>query len=207
MWVLFEKQGYTTQSWWARSVITKRLVMRQKGREEMQIIEKAWKVNLNLVEEPYWYDHLVYHAETKGKAKIKALIDLDSGNHINGEQIDFLNMPLVRSKEDDRVKYNGIIMYRYDVERHRRSEERRKELDSLLELDTEYYYIGKRGLFYKPDCCGYTDFQWRAGVYKKEFAVSHAKACEEIILTPVNIDEHNELIHSQIEFLQGNLIR
>jgi hypothetical protein len=71
---------------------------------------------------------------------------------------------------------------------------------------TTHCYIMKRGSYYKPNSCGYTDFPQWAGVYEKEEAVKHALCCDELTLIPINIKEHNMMIWDAINDLTSRII-
>ena len=69
----------------------------------------------------------------------------------------------------------------------------------------KYCYI-RKGSYYKPNSCGYTDFKHRAGVYSKEEAVSSAKSCRDITLEIIDIQSHNEMLNIEIAELQNKLL-
>jgi hypothetical protein len=66
-------------------------------------------------------------------------------------------------------------------------------------------YIYKRG-YYRPDHCGYTDRQTRAGVYSKQEAIDEAQHCDEVTIIPIDIAEHNKNIVEEIKELSTRLI-
>lgn len=37
------------------------------------------------------------------------------------------------------------------------------------------YFLMKSGLYYRPNCCGYTENISRAGIYSKEFALKYER--------------------------------
>lgn len=45
---------------------------------------------------------------------------------------------------------------------------------------TDPYLIKKRDLYYRDDCCGYTQEAEMAGIYTKEFAMNHCDPSEGI---------------------------
>jgi len=71
--------------------------------------------------------------------------------------------------------------------------------------DIKYCYIYKGG-YYRPNYAGYTDNKAEAGVYTKEDALNSAKTCDELIIIPINIDEHNQMILNKINKLTDKLI-
>lgn len=70
----------------------------------------------------------------------------------------------------------------------------------------KFCYIKKRGSYYRPNCSGYTDFTYKAGVYAKEDAVSQATSCRELDLIPIDITKHNERIANEIKDLSSRFI-
>lgn len=64
----------------------------------------------------------------------------------------------------------------------------------------------RKGPYYRPGSCGYTDYTVKAGVYTKEEAISHAERCRELTLVPINNAEHNELIMEEVKDLLSRFI-
>jgi hypothetical protein len=79
-------------------------------------------------------------------------------------------------------------------------------LDGILNNETITHCYIRKGSYYRPDSCGYTDYRHRAGVYTKEYAVSHAKRCEEITVVPIDIEEHNAFLTAEIQDIQSRLL-
>lgn len=75
----------------------------------------------------------------------------------------------------------------------------------LKDAAITHCYI-RKGSYYRPNWCGYTDFQHRAGVYTKEEAVNHANKCNEITVVPINAKEHNDLLNAEIQDIQSRLL-
>lgn len=67
-------------------------------------------------------------------------------------------------------------------------------------------YIKKRGSYYRPSSSGYTDYQTRAGVYTKEEALSHYDHCDELIIVPIDINQHNALIIEEVKEYLSRII-
>ena len=85
--------------------------------------------------------------------------------------------------------------------------ERIAKLDAiLLDESVKYYYI-KKGSYYRPGSCGYTEFKYRAGVFTTEEAVSEARWCNEITIIPIDMDVHNKMIGDEIKDLQTRLLK
>lgn len=64
---------------------------------------------------------------------------------------------------------------------------------------THVYII--KGVYYRPNCCGYTDYRTRAGVYEKEDAIQQATSCRDLTLIPINFEEHNNEIIDAVKDL------
>ena len=47
------------------------------------------------------------------------------------------------------------------------------------------YLLRKGGYYYRPNSAGYTDSITHAGIFDKDYALSHAKGCEEVTAVPV----------------------
>ena len=47
------------------------------------------------------------------------------------------------------------------------------------------YLLRKGGYYYRPGSAGYTDKIARAGIFNEDYALSHAKSCEEVTAIPV----------------------
>jgi hypothetical protein len=72
----------------------------------MELKEKAWVFNKSKFEEPYFTPDDVFHAETFTKAKSIALksIEYDDYKTFLGEEITYLNIPLVRAIKELKQK-------------------------------------------------------------------------------------------------------
>lgn len=68
-----------------------------------------------------------------------------------------------------------------------------------------HFYI-RKGPFYRPNGCGYTDFITDAGVYTKEEAINSATHCRDIDLIPIDILAHNKRIVDKIKELATRII-
>lgn len=97
-----------------------------------------------------------------------------------------------------------MTLHRYEEIVCRRN--RNAKLDQML-IDYKYAYIMKRGTYYLPGSCGYTSYRSKAGVYKIEEAVQHAKGCEEIYLETIDIEEHNKMVKNEIKNLTERIIQ
>ena len=100
-----------------------------------EIVEMAWCIDSYKFVEYYGIHNQKIYYGTKGQAKSEAVADNDAGELLNGKEINFLNIPVVRCKEYDKIKYNGEIIKRYQIADKVR-EVKIKELPK-----DKYYYI------------------------------------------------------------------
>jgi len=78
---------------------------------------------------------------------------------------------------------------------------------NLLDDKTvRFCYILKSGQYFRPNAKGYTKSQALAGVFKKDDAVERARSCSDLRLIPVDIDEHNHVVFSEIKRVRKNQI-
>lgn len=172
------------------------------------ISNKAWIVDLSRIDEGYCCGVDIFYSESRGKAKTHFLNEFDGAQLIDGEDISFLNIPVVRSKRDDLVQYNGEWIHPVQVDRRENVRKRNMKLDSILEDGKiSHCYIVKRGNYYASGYAGYVTQACFAGVYPKHDAVSHAKRCEDIKLISINNENHNEMIMERINLLKSKIIK
>lgn len=125
----------------------------------------------------------------------------------SNEPITYLNIPVIRCKEYDKHQYKGSMLTTYQIEEQIRQEKRNLKLQEILDDDSiSHCYIKKRGSYYRPNSSGYTDIQSFAGVYDKIDAVQQANSCNELIIVPINVVKHNELINERINELKSRLL-
>ncbi len=172
--------------------------------------QKAYKVDFGKIDEGYLASDIVCHAETIGKAKVKLLREIGSDYwklKYTDEEITFKNIPVVRASECDLFEFEGKDLSMARINEIAKERDRKADLDAMLDNPKiEFCYIKKRGMYYRPNSCGYTDFTIKAGVYDKKDAVSEAKFCDEIYLIPIDIEEHNDRIQDAINDLHTRLI-
>ena len=63
----------------------------------------------------------------------------------------------------------------------------------------------RKGSYYRPESCGYTDYITKAGVYKKEYAISLA-INPELTIIPIDKNEHNKAIVDEVKDLMSRYI-
>ncbi len=177
-----------------------------------KLAKKAYIVHTSSVDEGFLADQdgWVSYAESKGKAKSELFNEIVYCGGFeklrNGDEITFLNLPVVRCKERDKYEFNGKELTTYEIAAVIREQQRISELDvMLLNPSVNYCYI-KKGGYYRPGGAGYTDMKHRAGVFTKEEGVRDAKSCRDLDIIPINIEEHNKMIQAEIDDLKTRLL-
>jgi len=176
--------------------------------KNLKILKKAYCLNLEKIDNPELHNEEIMYYETRGKAK-KDLAELHScyGVTINNEPISFLNIPIKRCKKADIVLYKNKPIQKYMIEAIKRLDEHNKKLDDFLENDeVEFCYIRKHGSYYRWGYAGYTGFKHKAGIYSKEDAVKHCKNIIELECIPINIEEHNAILKTEIDEIKKGII-
>lgn len=174
----------------------------------MELLEKAWTVDLDKIDEGFLCCEEYEYAKTRNEAKQKLLqtYQYQSLNDFDKTEITYLNIPVKRAKGMDKFLFEGEPKTLAEIENIKERRERDKKLDQILENpEIKYCYIIKR-YYYRPNYCGYTERISRAGVYTKEDAVSEARNVQEISVKPIDITEHNSHIQAEIEDLKTRLI-
>jgi len=174
---------------------------------KLTIKENAYQIDFNKVDEGYLYGECICYAENVNKAKSELLSEVEDCKNYLGDDITYLNIPVIRCKSSDKVEFKGEVIKRYEVERKIRIEELNKKLDSYLtDSSITHCYIMKRGTYYGWNYSGYVSYKTFAGVYTKEDAVKECKNLEELTCVPINNTEHNELILNQVARIKKGLI-
>lgn len=176
----------------------------------MEVKEKAYEINMDEISEGYSWDVIVCHAHNKNQAKVKLLEQVryeDMKLKYGEEDLSYINIPIKRSHRHDKVIFDDKVVLRHEVESIIKQKEREEKLNAILVDDNiKYCYIKKGGSYYRPNSCGYTEYKYRAGVYKKEEAIKDCLSAQELYVIPINIDEHNKMINSQISELQTRIL-
>lgn len=177
--------------------------------ESLPVIQKGWKLGVNQLEEPWYYDHISCRAENRSKAKSQfmKLPELDSIKNKWGDEVTFLNIPVVRCKEVDLVEFDGNKIVRSKVREELRKRDHQSHLDEILSNpEVTHCHIMKRGLYYRDNSCGYVESKLGAGVYTKDYACSHAHSILELKIIPINKEEHNKYLIDHIEAIKKRMI-
>lgn len=178
----------------------------------MEIIRKAYTVDFGRIDEGYLADgdSFVSTEITKGKCKseLVGMLNWEDYKLHNGDDITYLNIPIVRIPKYDIIKHDGVEISKSRYKEIMDNKVRLGKLDAILNDDNiTHCHILKRGSYYASNYCGYTSIYERAGVYLKKDAVDCAKGCDELDVSPIKTIEHNNKIHKSIERLQSKIIR
>ena len=122
------------------------------------------------------------------------------------DDVTYTNIPVIRCKEVDLVEFEGHNITRNKIADLLKDRERSKMLDDLMEDETKQFFYIRKGGYYRPHSSGYTDMRHRAGVYDKKRAIKSARMCKDLVLIPINIEEHNKMIQDEIDDLETRLI-
>lgn len=181
-----------------------------KSTDKYKIVEKAYQVNFDKVEEGFLASVVWCHANTHNEAKKKLLKEIivdDWKLKYSDEPLSYLTIPIKRCVELDLVEFRGEVIHRNKIKGILEEEERNEYLESILnDKSISHCYIKKDGYYYKPNSAGYTEYVSKAGVYSKEDAISHVRYCNELSAIPIDITTHNDTINQEIKVLQSNLI-
>lgn len=147
-------------------------------------------------------DYSTVTADSIGKAR-KKLFEMSRDMTLrNGDEITFTNLPIIRNPKLDLYDFEGQHLTKQKIEEIVKERQRLSKLQEILDDESiVYVFIFKRGYYYGNNWCGYTDAQHRAGVYNKSEAVSHARSCEELTVIPIDIDNYNQMLNSEISKL------
>lgn len=170
------------------------------------ISKKAYCVDRSKIDEGHLYETMFVHADNVKKAKVMLIGKYNWDITINGNDATYLNIPIKRYPEEDLWIFEGEDKTHNQIMEAIRRKERSELFDEILSNDSITHCYIRKGSYYRPDSCGYTDHRSRAGVYTKEDAISEARGCEHITIHPIDVYEHNDMIQREIDELKTRLI-
>lgn len=175
-----------------------------------KILIKAWCIDFSKVEDGYLYTEKIAYAQTRSTAR-KLLLNECRYDDIkllrNKSELTYLNIPVKRHPDSDKVEYKGKAIIRFQIARQEWLELRNAEFQTLLSYPAiTHCYIMKRGSYYRPNSSGYTAIKAFAGIYPKHEAVPHARSCDEITLIPINNAEHNSMLQKTMNEMSKRII-
>lgn len=175
----------------------------------MKISKKAYVLNLEKIKDGWLVSEVKCYAENKNEARSNILGEIrwDDLKLKNGDEITYLNVPILRKKEDDLYEFEDKDIPQWRINQILDERKRHEEYDVFLnDNSVKWCYIRKGGMYYRPNSSGYTEYQIYAGVYTKEEAIEDAKSCSELRIIPINIEEHNNKLNRTIEDLKSRII-
>jgi len=170
---------------------------------------KAYQIDLDRLDEGYLSDTIMCYANNVNEAKMKLLQEIKYDNwrlKYTDAELTYLNIPVIRRKSDDKILFEGNAVTKTEMNRILYKRERYLLLENIFNDESIKYCYIRKGSYYRPNSCGYTDYKYRAGVYTKEEAVQSAKSCEELTIIPIDILEHNTMINNEISELSSRLL-
>jgi len=176
---------------------------------ETSFPHKAYQIDLSRIKEGFLYDTIMCYAKNANQAKQILLRENRYENLTlskSNEQVNYLTIPVIRRKSDDKIIFEGNAVTETEKNRILFERERLAKLDTILNDESIKYCYIRKGSWYRPNACGYTDLKHRAGVFTTEEAVSYAKSCQDLDIVPINIVEHNEMINREISCLSSRLL-
>lgn len=124
--------------------------------KDIEILNKAWVLNTENIDEPWFCDDNIIYYGTKYRVKKCAVIDYALLKTSDGEDISFFNIKVKRNPDYDEISYNGVKIKRYKIK-----ELIRKEKIKELPKDKMYYvqdrrnYVGNAVLWWGKNNNGY----------------------------------------------------
>jgi len=174
------------------------------------VIEKGYKIDLSKIEEGFLMSEEVCTAPSRNEAKSILLNKVrydDLKLKRSNELVSYLNIPIVRAKDFDKVLFEGSPKSRHEIDYILATRQREASLQVILDNpDVTHCYIRKHGAYYRPNSCGYTQMISRAGVYEKAKAVKDGISCMELQIIPINKQEHNQMLIAEISELESRLL-
>lgn len=172
------------------------------------LIQKAWEINRDKLNEGFLYSEMVVYAENKNKAKYKLLSKYryEINLKYSDDEISYINIPVIRCPNADKYLFEEQEKTIWQIDEILHERKRIFELDLILCDDMISHCYIRKGYYYNPNSSGYTAFINKAGVYTKQDAVSKAKSCSDLTIIPINIEEHNKMINDEINDLKTRII-
>lgn len=177
--------------------------------EKLKLVQKAYEIDFSKIDDGFLASDQVCHADTIGKAKTILMNKIKwEGWKLKYTDTDicFTNIPVKRSHVRDLYEFEGENIPMYKIHDILNERKRLSILNEMLKDESISFCYIRKGNYYKPNSCGYTDFAFWAGVYTKEEAILAARSCADLSIIPINVKEHNEMIQKEISNLTTRLI-
>jgi hypothetical protein len=165
-----------------------------------ELLKKAYKIDLEKISEGFLYSDFICYAETRNEAKTNLLKEVKYEGltlKYTDEELNYLNIPVLRCKRADKLSFEGVEKTLVEIDEILTERKRLEVLQEILDNENIKFCYIRKGCYYRPNYCGYTDFK---------DAVKHAKGCRDIWLERIDIEEHNKLINEEIRELERRLI-
>ena len=174
--------------------------------EKYKIIKKGYQIDFSKVDEGYMYCPETCVADNRNEARYILFNRRIIFNLISNDEVTYANIPVIRCEEVDLVEFEGKNITRNKIDDLLKDRKRSKMLDDLMNDESKQFFYIRKGGYYRPHSCGYTDMRHRAGVFDKNSAIKSARMCEELNLIAINIEEHNKMIQDEIDDLETRLL-
>jgi len=180
--------------------------------KEGSVVKKCWTIDekrVRLLENPH---SIKCFAKSPSEARadlIYQLLEQYLDIYLKGTNtpVRYSNMPIIRKIEEDVVIFEGKEVQRNTIEKIKKERERTLYIDGILKNeDIKYCYMSKLGYYYCEKYKGFTQSILKAGVYSKSEAIFHAKQVQSVYITPIDVNQHNEMINEAIEKLKDKLL-
>ncbi|HYD92349.1 MAG TPA: hypothetical protein VEA37_12780 [Flavobacterium sp.] len=178
--------------------------------QKFPLAKKAYEINFDKIDEGYLASGETCYADNRNQARTILLDSIKNDGwkiKYSNDEISYTNIPVVRAPHSDKFHFDGQELTMYQIEEIMAERIRNKMLQNILDDDLiKFAYIRKRGMYYKPQSCGYTEYNTKAGVYPKEEAVKHCRGCDELSLEVIDVLKHNALLNSEINDLKSRIL-
>lgn len=171
--------------------------------KNLKIVEKGYQIMPRRLSDPYIVEDIFCWAENHNAARgklFKMVKDYNLKLWISDEELNYLNIPVERCHNVDKVLFNNMVVVRSTVYALIERDKRNEKIQEILQNDEiTHCYIRKGGYYYRDNARGYTELIYEAGVYPKAEAAKLARPSDEIYLIPIINSEHDKMIQDKIE--------
>lgn len=156
---------------------------------KIKILQKAWKVNAEKFNEPWYHGDITYYG-TRGEARRQAIPDNDAGALRSGEYISFITIPIIRDRENDLILFDDEKMKRYQIEGKIR-DSRIKQLpkDKFYYVQDKRSYVGNAVLWWALDGNGYVTDLAKAHKYTYDEIVKFNPRPTDVIWESTHVEK------------------
>lgn len=174
------------------------------------VLEKGYSIDLGRIDEGFLYSEHSCTAVSRSEAKTKLLRKIrfdDMKLRYCGSEVTYLNIPVVRNKDQDLILFEEKPVKRSEVDYILLKRKRAAYFQSIMDdPNVSHCYIVKAGSYYRPNACGYTQVITKAGVYEKAEAVEHGLSCGDLRIVPIVTEEHNTALQKEIDEMKSRIL-